>query len=133
MNYRGRMGFKRRGVRGSWYATRPPTALITDVCVSLLTAHLWSNGQSGPAQSWRGERTFCSVGREKAGRRTNQGCSLVNGNQRSRGWALTSQNTTCQFVPFHSRAHSHFTPLPHGPLLRRIGWSAVGGNTRRET
>lgn len=71
---------------------------------------------------------------EPRGRRTNGARSLANGNQRSRGWALTSQNATCQFVPFHSWATP---PLPT-PLLpptdlsalalsRGIGLSCGGG------
>ncbi len=75
LNYRGRAGFKELGIEGSWYSTRPPTALITDVCVSQLTAHLWSTGHSGPAQSWRGERTFYREAERERGtqRRTNRG------------------------------------------------------------
>lgn len=118
--------------KGNWYGTRPPAALITDVCVSQLTAHLWSAGHSGPAQSRGGERTFCRDAERNAETHKPQ-CSLANGNQRSRGWAPTSQNATCQFVPFHSWAHSHFSPFPHAPLLWRIGRSTVGGNTLRET
>lgn len=117
---------------GDWYSTRPPAALITDVCVSQLTARLWPAGNSGAAQRRGGERTFCRDAERNAETHKPQR-SLANGNRRSRGWAPTSQNATCQFVPFHSWAHSHLSPLPHAPLLWRIGWSTVGGNTPRET